>query len=466
MPDSPKLDTTVRQTALYFAAVVIGQGLSFLLLPVATRFLDAAAYGEYALATAVSSLVGMFSTAWIRNVGMRLYFDAVNRGTTKGFYLTMAGLQLGVFTFFYVITALAFSLMHVEFVDLRTMISAGVVILLADQYNLAVMLLRAEQATVPYAVAEITAGVLRFVATVAGLFAGLATAAMLFDGASVGFLVAGAIAVVRLWPRLVGPTKTDLLGLREVVGTGPKSVPYSVSAWLERLADRLVLQHYLGVATVGIYSVGYTIGERIIMSIAQAVFMMAWPRILNAWNSGGAEAARHAIASAQRLFAWLTIGPTFFLIIYGPPLTRWLAGAEYSDSAKVVPIIVAALWLGAFGTYVNRHLELNKRFGALSTVAVIGALLNLGLNFLLIPSYGMLGAASATLGNYAFNALAYFLIRDQVMSVLDFKPFVAATVLSLLVYGVCLLLPASDVLRMVVFVCAYGAATLAVLLRR
>lgn len=416
----------LRQTIPYFAAVALGQGLAFLLLPIITRYLEEAAYGEYALATAVSGFVGMLASAWIRNVGMRLYFDALARRETRAFYVSTTLLQAALLVVVYAATLAALTAAGIELASLRVLISAGVTVLLGDQFAYATTLLRAEQRPGAYAAAEIAAGVIRFAATVAGLMLGARSAALLFDAASLGFLLAGGFAVAALWRRLQGHRLLDAAAAIEVLRVGPRSLPFSVSAWLERLADRLVLQFFAGTAVVGVYSVGYALGERIIGSLVQAVFMMAWPRILAAWNEGGPAAARHAIADAQRLYAWITVGPAVFLAVFGVPFTRWIAGPAYHDAATVVPTITVAIWLGGFGSYLNRHLELTKRFGVLSGVSLAGAGVNVILNVLLVPPFGMEGAALATLANYAFNATVFYVLRDRQISALHLAPFARA----------------------------------------
>lgn len=455
----------VRQTALYFVSVGLGQALTFLLLPVVTRFLSAEAYGEYTLATTVSGLIAMIATAWVRNVGMRLFFDAVGRHATRAFYVTSALLQATLFTVLYGASLGVMAGLGVEFVSMRVMVSAGIAMVLSDQFNYATALLRAEQRAGPFALSEIASGVLRFGATVVGLYAGARSAAVLFDAASVGFAIAAVYAIPVLLKRLDGPAGFDAVGLRELLRTGPSSIPFSISAWLERLADRLVLEYFAGTAIVGIYSVGYVLGERIIASLAQAVFMMAWPSILTAWNAAGERGARAAILDAQRLFAWITVGPTLFLVAHGATLTRWIAGDAYRDAATIVPIVVVAMWLGAFGTYINRHLELRKRFGTLSAISMGGAIVNVGLNLLLVPRYGMTGAALATLANYVFNCSVFFATRDRVLGALNVWPFAVSAAAAALGFATGGLLFESEILRMSVFVAGYGLTALTVLVR-
>lgn len=462
---SPTAGSGLRRSLIYFSTVASGQALSFLLLPFVSRALSPEAYGAYSLALAVSTLVGMIASSWVRNVGLRLYFDAATRGTTRGFFVGTALLQTVAFFALYGATLVVMGWIGLELAPLRVMISAGVTMLVGDLAVYATTLLRAEQRAGAFAVSEIGAGVLRFGFTLGGLAAGLRSAELLFNAQSAGYAIAAAFAVPVLWRRLSGPTNVDWVGTLEVVRHGPASLPFSVAGWIERLADRLVLEHFLGTAVVGIYSIGYTVGERTIGALVKAVFMMAWPDILSAYQAGGTGAARSAVRRGQSLYAWFATGPVVFMIVYGADFMRWIAGEAYHDAAPLVGIVSASMWLGGYASYLNRHLELEKRFGVLSGVRMAGALANLALNVWLVPRYGMLGAAWATMANRVLNAIVFWLIRDRRLVEVPVGALAGALTVSGVAWGLASLVPSPPLGQMAVFVVLY-APTALVAMRR
>ncbi|HSP28946.1 MAG TPA: polysaccharide biosynthesis C-terminal domain-containing protein, partial [Ilumatobacteraceae bacterium] len=347
-----------------------------------------------------------------------------------------------------------------ELASWSVMIRAGLAVLAGDLAVHAATLLRAERRAGAFAAAELGGGALRIGATLAGLAIGLRSAELLFDATTLGYTVGAAIAVPALWRRLKGPVRIDRIGLRELIRHGPGALPFSVAAWIERLADRLILESFLGTAVVGIYSVGYTVGERTMGTLAKAVFMMAWPNVLAAWSQGGTPAARVAVREAQVLYLWFTTGPVVFLIAYGAALMRWFTGAGYHDSADLVPIIAASMWVGGYATYLNRHLELGKRFATLSAITMAGALVNVALNLWLVPRYGMAGAAWSTMINRLLNFLVFFAIRDRALVSIPFAAFVQAVAWSLVLWLATTSLPVGDTWRMAVFVVGYAPIAL------
>jgi len=457
---SPKLKTTVQ----YLLTVVFGQGLSFLLLPVVTRFLDPVEYGEYALALSVSGLVGMFASGWVRNVGLRLYYDAGERGTTRGFYLGTALAQAVMASVLYSLVLLGLELVGFLPASISVLVAAGLVLVIGDQYGYAITLLRAEERSTAFTVAEVGSGLVRFGATVLGLYAGFARAELLFLAMAAAYLIGVLYAVPTLSQRLSGPARLDRVGLLETLRAGPSALPFSVAAWLDNLASRLILQGFLGTAVVGVFSVGYSIGERLVGSLTQAVFMMAWPSVLNAWREGGVKQAREALREAQRIYLFLTLGPVLFLVVFGADVTRLLAGPEFRGASAVVPLVATAMWFRGLSSYLNRHLELHKRYAYLSTVALSGALLNVGLSFALVSGFGIVGVATATVFSNVSTCAFYFLTRDRELTAIRYGSFFVAAGLSAFAWAISYVVglviqPTGDALgnaRMLTFIAVYA----------
>ena len=202
-------------------------------------------------------------------------------------------------------------------------------------------------------------------------------------------------------------------GTVELLRAGPSSLPFSVSGWLERLADRLVLLYFSGTAVVGIYSVGYAIGERLLGSLVQAVLhggLAQHPQSLARRRRGGRA---EAIAEAQRMYIWITVGPVVFLIVFGRVLVRWITGPEFQQAAVVVPIIAASMWIGGYGAYINRQFESTSSSAASRASRWPGRSSTCILNIVFIPRYGMGGGGLRHADQPTFNAVVYFIVRDR-----------------------------------------------------
>jgi len=436
--------------------------VSFALLPLITRYLGPEPYGTYALTLAIANLLAMFGTAWVRNVAFRLFFDAVKDGRTGSFYVTIASLQAVIVTLLFSIAVLVAWWSPNPWIPVSALLSAGAMMLAGDLLSLSVGVLQAEGRAGRFALAEATAASTRFVGTLAGLVAGARTPEFLFLAAAAASALGAVVAVIALRKVLTGPPGFDRHALALVSGRVLGAMPFSVGEWLHATADRVVLDMFATRAVVGIYAAGHALGDRLTGSLVMAVFMMAWPDTLAAWNRGGTSEARLAIRRQIVLFLWFTVGPLVVLMLYAPSVVRLLGGA-YQTAAVIIPWVALAAWVRGLGNCFNRHFELKKRYGALSAMTLGGAAINVALNFLLVPRFGAEGAAVATLVAQSSVTVGFIATRDR--DLVDFPFGDAGVVAAATVVATSVAWPwlGQTIQGLLVFAVAY-ATTLAVAL--
>ena len=403
---------SLSKTIIYLCTVVLGQLISFLLLPIITRTLSPSVYGEYALALTIFNLVGVFGSSWIRNVSFRLYFDEKFNGSTACFYFNSSIFQ------FLLVSILIFGIIPLvqlspfKFDSSLILLAAGASIIFNDFFSLTLGLIRAENLTNNFAVTEIAYGLVRLCVTIVGIFIGYKTPTFLFICTIISSIVASCLGIYFLKQKLSGGIKLNKKIMKNITILGLSSIPLSIGGWVMALSDRMFLKFYSDSYTVGIYSVAYSLGDRLIGGLVSATFMMAWPNIMDDWNSGGESGATKAINNSLKLFIWLTIGPLFFIFFANEKIILLIAGKEYLSSSEILPIIALSSWISGLITYINRPIELVKNYKLMSKITILAAATNLIFNILLIPSNGAIGAAISTLIAY-FISLIFFIYNTN-----------------------------------------------------
>jgi O-antigen/teichoic acid export membrane protein len=167
-------------------------------------------------------------------------------------------------------------------------------------------------------------------------------------------------------------------------------------------SDRFFLDRYSTLATIGIYAVAYKFGF-LISNLVGAPFESAWDVNMYGYAS---------VPGWQREFARVFRYLLFFLILTGLALSvtsrealALVAPPAYGAAALLVPIIVLAYVVREVGDFFRGVLFVNQRVRIFSAATCACALWNLALNQILIPRWGALGAAWATL----FTWLAYMI---------------------------------------------------------
>jgi O-antigen/teichoic acid export membrane protein len=149
----------------------------------------------------------------------------------------------------------------------------------------------------------------------------------------------------------------------------------------------------------GLYALAVNIGS--VMVLLFTAFQTAWPAF--AYSISEEKDAKRAYAYVltylMLLASWAAIG----LSLLAPWIVQILAPKNHHfwPAAEAVPALAfsSVFYAGFIVVTIGAGRTKNTQFNWVAAAA--GATLNLGLNFWLIPAYGMLGAAYATLAGYA-----------------------------------------------------------------
>ncbi len=169
--------------------------------------------------------------------------------------------------------------------------------------------------------------------------------------------------------------------------------------------DTLCLTWLGGLKAVGLYNIALPI-----MQIAQGMIMVLpsvfIPIAAEMWSRGHVKELRTQCRWMS--LALLCLLP--FLLLAGHFLGKWIIGILFSPEFGEASGAVTILWLGmVFYTIAQLHFNALNAGGRAKAVALftgIGVVLNIALNFALIPRYGIEGAATATGLTYMFIAAA------------------------------------------------------------
>ncbi len=190
--------------------------------------------------------------------------------------------------------------------------------------------------------------------------------------------------------------------LREALRFGLPKVPHGLLVQTLNLADRRILDSYVSRAEVGIYQMGSNFASA--MKFPLSAFEPAWqPFVFD--HAGRENGARDMGLVASRMCVlFISVAATLSLIL--PDLLRVvIQRVEYHGAARVAPILVLASLFQGFFLLSSVGISIAKEARYYPLITGVAAGLNVGLNFWLVPSYGVMAAAWATVAGYALMAL-------------------------------------------------------------
>ena len=400
-----------KHSAIYGFGGLVQRILAVLLLPVYTRYLSPSDYGIVETLIALTTVLVITLRLGITNAFFRFYFDRPDPEHRRlvlrtSFWFTMGMATLGLA----VGAAFSREISSVLFgsADEAEVVAAAFVGLWAQMnYEQLTSLFRVEERSVAYVTASLANVALTIGATLALVVA--------LDAGPLGVVVGNFTGTLLVYAALVG-YRREQLGLqfdrglfREMNRFGMPLVPSALLLWVTNFSDRFFLVKLADTQEVGLYSVGVRIASA--MALLLTAFRTAWPAF--AYSIDDDREAKRTYAFVLTYLVFLTTWVATGLALLSPWLVDWIAAPAFAESSRVVGPLAFAVVI--FAGYVVMVIGVGRARRTQFNWVVTGAaaIVNVTLNLLLIPRYGMMGAAAATIAAYAtmFAGMAWWAQR-------------------------------------------------------
>lgn len=393
----------IRNSAAYLLARGLPALLNFVAIALFTRLLSPEHYGNYALVLAVTSFGNILFFEWLQ--GAMLRFRAGYDERLATFVSTVLAGYLIALVANSLLLALAYLIMGDD--PLRRWLPwVWGLLALWGAYETAAKLKVAENNPLGFGILSVTKVALFL------LFGGLlAWQGHQAQGVLGGYIAALFLALLafggRAWlsarPGRVNP---GLLG--ELFRYGlPLTATLGLSAIIGN-TDRLLLGWLQGSASAGLYAAGYDLPNQALGVLLVIVYLAGYPLAVRDLEQGDREQAGRRLKQYARLLLGIGIPAATGLATLAPGIANTVLGEQFRQSAQsLIPLIaLAALLVNLKAFYFDLAFQLGRHTRGLLPILALAVSLNLVLNLLLIPAYGLHGAAWATIAAQAF-ALAY-----------------------------------------------------------
>ncbi|MDP2960922.1 MAG: polysaccharide biosynthesis C-terminal domain-containing protein, partial [candidate division Zixibacteria bacterium] len=211
-------------------------------------------------------------------------------------------------------------------------------------------------------------------------------------------------------------------------------IPGGLSIWVLSVADRFFLERFSSTTELGLYSLGDRFSSILLLLIIQP-FLTTWPSIYFPLAK-----EKDAPITFSRLTTYFLLIGSFFslgIIALSNPAIKIMADPQYWGTYKVIPLLVFSVLLFGLYSLLNVGIFIQKKTKYNPVIIGVAALFNLLLNYLLIPPYGMLGAAYATFFSYLLMDLLAYIINVRVYPVpyewIRILKIISVTILSLFI---------------------------------
>ena len=211
------------------------------------------------------------------------------------------------------------------------------------------------------------------------------------------------ILIYILFVRVVPSKKYfDFALLKKMLKFSIPLIPMSIMMWVLSLSDRYVLLYTHGSDSVGIYGIGLRFTT--LLNVVISAVTIAYTTF--AFSSKDDSNAKKMYFNIYNIMAFLLMGASFTVGLFGKEIIQFMTAESYSIAYLPLRDLMFAQSIYGITTIVGYGISFKKKSIYHFLAVTAGAVLNLLLNLLLIPQYGIVAASLTTLLGY----LLYYIL--------------------------------------------------------
>jgi O-antigen/teichoic acid export membrane protein len=400
-PPGLSIRKIVGLSSVYGISPILDRALAILLLPVFTHYLSTDSYGSLMLLYASANVVQLFIFMGFPDALTKIYWDYKGRerkeclGTA---WVTTLGLNIIA-----AVPIIVFAdRIAVRFFDNAPI--AFLILLILARITLAT------QAIIPMIIFRVreqkyhvlSANLINIFIRVAFTLLFLIPLKMGLAGIFLAEICANVSVLLFYVPVLIRETRPSfhIRYLKNILSLSYFQFISEILAWIISLSDRLIIQHMLrDPSEVGVYALGYTFGSVTILLI-RPIFT-AWHPYIYGVNSQSGEEYDRQMGEFFLFYIAVCLGVFLLISSLSPDVIRILTPPFYHRAGSLVTVILTGHILANVSNYFLSNFFLAGKMQLISIVYFVCAAANVSLNYALIPGYGIMGAAWATLVSYA-----------------------------------------------------------------
>ena len=408
-----ELKQVSKRSFIYVIGSTIIRSFGLITMPIMTYYLVPEEYGILAMCTLISNLFGYIFTLGQLSSYQKFYYIHRENDWKVFFSTSLVILTvLGIIVAFLLLT-IGEKLLNLiapqvpVFPHLTIAISSGFFL---AYYQTAMQMLQIREQPKRYVKVNVSRGIIHILLLILFLIG--------FREKLIGVLLANLITAIIGFFIFIVLVKDDLAltfnmrMAKETIRYGAPLVPHSLSGFISTQIGRVFIANNINLGAVGLYSIGATISsgvETVISGINSA-----WvPFTFRAAKERGAEGGAFIGRMATYFFV-LSWSITFFFILFGQEIIQVLAGNKYAGSTVVIAPLMMSVMIHAMYYRFVTSIFFSQRTELVAISSFISAMLNIALNWYLVPRVGIVGSAWSVSASYTVISIMVLIIGQKV----------------------------------------------------
>lgn len=401
-----------RHGAIYGLAGILSRLVGFIMIPVYTHYLSPSDYGINELVGLTTEVIGIVLGLGISDAIYRFYYDKSENHTPNMVFST-ACVGVTVSSFFLLGFIALFSgpiaaVILEESSQYIFILLALITLWFNQQVNFVYTYLRITESSTKY----LYISLLKLIMALSLNIIFIVVMRMGVLGLFISNCITAALFALCLYPNLLRRVGIGFYWsiAKKMLRFSMPVIPSNLASLVVSASDRYFVKTFISMADAGIYSLGYKLGN-VVFYLVRVPFMQIWdPRKYALYSQ---NAPKEIFAQVATYFAGMMIFTGLGISIFVQDLIQVISPAEYWDAAHYVPAVTLCYIIYAMDHHVGFGILIAKKTEYWTMVNLSMGAINIGLNFLLIPAYGVWGAVGATFISLTFKVTCLYLIGKR-----------------------------------------------------
>ena len=385
-----------KGASIYLVSNLLNAIIPFLLLPILTRYLSPAEYGQIAmfqtLLAGISTFIGLNT---IGAANRKFYDNDLDKTVLKQFNGCCIQILI-VSSIIAFVGIFLFKDQLSEFLAIPTSWVLAVVIISVFSFITTMRLgqwqIRSQAKW--FGILQVSSSLMNMLLSLLFVIILTKGAQGRIDAQIITAIVAAIISFIWLYKdKLLQIKIWKPQQIKEALSFGVPLIPHHVGFFLISAVDRFVINQKLGLSDAGIYMVAVQ------LSSAMAILFDAVNKAYIPWLFERLKRDKHEekkqIVKYTYLFFIITLLVAGLAFIIGPLFINLITGDKYIEAGKVIGLLCLGQAFGGMYLMVTNYIFFSKKTGMLALVTISTGLINILLLFKFVEYFGLMGAAAS-----------------------------------------------------------------------
>ena len=214
------------------------------------------------------------------------------------------------------------------------------------------------------------------------------------------------VIVIEKIPKKIKGTKLNKTLLKEMVTYSAPLVLNNVSWWIIHSSDKIMIEIMIGASALGVYSVSTKIPS--LINVFISIFSQAWG--ISSIREVESTNDKDFYSDVLKVYSFFVYFTCISILTISKPFMMVYVGSDFNEAWRYVPLLLLSATFSAIASYYGTMYSVLKKSVHNMRSTLVGAVINVLVNYLMIKQIGLIGAAVGTV-------IAYFVI--MILRMLD-----------------------------------------------